>query len=110
MRRLAKLVRHALFLLTATALPFSAHSQSAPAAGRIVGRVVDAASGAPITDVGIQVVGTNVGTQSGVDGRFTLAMVPAGTVTLHVRRIGFASKTITGILLDAGKTAEQGIT
>ena len=40
------------------------------------------------------------------EGRFTRPM-PAGTVTLHVRRIGFAPKTVTGILLEAGTTLDQ---
>ncbi|MBC7673156.1 MAG: carboxypeptidase regulatory-like domain-containing protein, partial [Polaromonas sp.] len=77
------------------------------ASGRIVGRVIDATSGAGITDAGVQVVGTSVGTGTGVDGRFTLPSVTAGTVALRVRRIGYASKTITGLLLDAGHTLEQ---
>ena len=84
----------------------------APAAGaargRITGRVLDP-QGAGMPDVGIQVVGTTLGAMSGVDGRFTLPSVPAGTVTLLARRIGFASKTVTGIVVVSGKTTEQNI-
>ena len=78
--------------------------------GRITGRVLDAKTGAGLTDAGVQVVGTTLGTMSGVDGRFTLAAVPAGTVTLQVRRIGYQPKTITGIVLAAGRTVEQDVT
>jgi outer membrane receptor protein involved in Fe transport len=85
-------------------------SAQAPATGRIVGRVLDAANGSGLAAVGIQVVGTTVGTQSGQDGRFTINGVPAGTVTITVRRIGYAPKTITGIFLEAGKTVEQDVT
>ncbi|MGH7663877.1 MAG: TonB-dependent receptor domain-containing protein [Gemmatimonadaceae bacterium] len=77
--------------------------------GRIVGRVVDASTGTGLSDVGVQIVGTTTGTVSGVDGRYALGSVRAGTVTLHVRRIGFQPKTVTGILLDAGRTVEQHI-
>jgi outer membrane receptor for ferrienterochelin and colicin len=77
--------------------------------GRIVGRVVDAATGQGITDAGVQVVGTTLGVQTGVDGRFTLPRVNAGTVTIQVRRIGYVPKTITGILLNAGQTLEQNV-
>lgn len=84
--------------------------QAAPTTGRIVGRVLDAASGSGLAAAGIQVVGTTIGVQSGVDGRFTIVGVPAGTVTLTVRRIGYAPKTITGIFLEAGKTVEQDVT
>ena len=47
---------------------------------------------------------------SGVEGRFTIARVPAGTVTLHTRMIGYMAKTVTGIMLGAGRTLEQSIT
>lgn len=80
-----------------------------PATGRIVGRVVDAATGTGMSDAGIQVVGTTIGTISGVDGRFTIVNVPAGTVTITVRRIGYQPKTITGIYLEAGKAVEQNV-
>src|SRR5690348_11573666 len=77
--------------------------------GRIVGRVIDAATGQGISDAGVHVVGTTLGTQSGVDGRFSLAKLTAGTVTIQVRRIGFVPKTVTGILLGASQTIEQNI-
>jgi outer membrane receptor for ferrienterochelin and colicin len=92
-------------LLSAT-LP----AQAALAArGRIVGRILDGSSGAGLTDVAVQVVGTGLGTLSGLDGRFSVNGVPAGTVTLQVRRIGFAAKTVTGILVNAGQTVEQNV-
>src|SRR5690606_4186573 len=71
--------------------------------------VLDAESGAGLTDAGVQVVGTTLGGISGVDGRFTINGVPAGTVTLTVRRIGYAPKTVTGIFLEGGKTVEQDV-
>jgi hypothetical protein len=77
--------------------------------GRIVGRIIDASSGMGISDAQIQVVGAERGTQSGVDGRYVITTAPAGTVTLHVRRIGYGAKTVTGIVLDAGKSLEQNI-
>lgn len=84
-------------------------AQSPTAArGRITGRVLDS-QGNGMSDVGIQVVGTTLGTLSGVDGRFTLNAVPAGSVTLLARRIGFGSKTITGIALGTAQTVEQNI-
>ncbi len=103
-----------LFLLVAaffTVLPFGAQAQAAPTntTGRITGRIVDATTGAGIAEVGVQVVGTNIGGMSGVDGRYSLGAVPAGTVTLQARRLGFAAKSVTGIFLEAGKTIEQNI-
>jgi hypothetical protein len=86
----------------------TAVSDSLPT-GRIVGRIIDGSSGAGISDAYIQVVGTERGTKSGVDGRFVIATVPAGTITLHVRRIGFAAKTVTGIDLTPGQSIEQNV-
>jgi outer membrane receptor protein involved in Fe transport len=92
-----------LFALTGTS------SAQQAATGRIVGRVVDATTGQGIVNVGVQVVGTTIGVSTSLDGRFSLANVPAGTVTLHARRIGFAPKTVTGLLLGAGTTLDQDI-
>ena len=95
----------AVLMLGASALA----AQTIPT-GRIVGRVIDATTGQGITDAGVQIVGTTLGTQSGVDGRFTVANIPAGTVTIQVRRIGFSPKEVTGLLLAGGQTLEQNIT
>ncbi|MBI2409206.1 MAG: TonB-dependent receptor [Gemmatimonadetes bacterium] len=78
--------------------------------GRIVGRVIDAATGLGLPDVGVQVVGTTQGTATGVDGRFSIGRVGAGTVTIHLRRIGFTPKTVTGLMLEPGQSLEQSIT
>jgi len=100
----------AIALAVALIVPNSVHSQqSAPAAARIVGRVIDSRTGSGLTDVGIQVVGTTSGTASGLDGRFTLNGVTPGTVTIHLRRLGFTAKTVTGLLLKPGQTMEQDI-
>ena len=104
--RLQRVAAACVALAAAMLMPASAHAQDT---GRIVGRVVDAASGAGITDVAIQVVGTTIGTTTGVDGRYTIHRVPAGTVTLQARRIGYAPKTVTGLMLDAGGALQQDI-
>src|SRR5262245_55043025 len=84
-------------------------AQQTTQTGRIVGRVIDATSGQGITDAGGSIVGTTMGTHSGVDGRFQIAGIPAGTVTIQVRRIGYAPKEVTGLLLTAGQTIEQNL-
>lgn len=98
-----------LTLLLAMGFTAAAQSPTPLPTGRIVGRIIDASNGTGLTDVGIQIVGTTLGTTSGLDGRFTVLSVPAGTVSIQVRRIGFAPKTVTGIFLDPGVTLEQNI-
>jgi TonB-dependent receptor len=93
--------------------PLRAQQPSAPPparTGRIVGRILDAATGQGLSDVGVQIVGTTLGTSSAIEGRYAVPNVPAGTVTIQVRRLGYAPKTVTGILLDADQTLEQNIT
>jgi outer membrane receptor protein involved in Fe transport len=46
-------------------------------------------------------------TTTGVDGRFTLPVLPPGTVDLSVRLLGYTARTITGIEVAAGSTVEQ---
>lgn len=105
--RFAACVRAALAigLLFAVALPLAAQVPT----GRIVGRIVDAESGRGISDAGVQVVGTTMGTMSGVEGRYSIPNVPAGTVTLQVRILGYQPKTVTGLQLGAGASLEQDI-
>jgi outer membrane receptor protein involved in Fe transport len=105
MRRVTTILSLVLLVL---ALPAGAVAQT-PTVGRLVGRIIDAASGTGLSDAGVQVVGTSLGTMSGVDGRFTIGNVPAGTVTIQVRRIGYAPKTITGLYLEGGRTLEQNV-
>ncbi len=115
MRILAKALRRVvpagLLAVAIVASPLHVHAQGAPEqpTGRITGRIVDAATGQGIAAAGVQVVGTTIGAQSGVDGRFTIVRVPAGTTTLQVRRIGYGPKTVTGIIVPAGGTVEQDI-
>jgi TonB-dependent receptor-like protein/carboxypeptidase family protein len=98
----------ALLVLSIAVTP--ARGQQPPLyVGRIVGRILDAGTGSGLPDVGIQIVGTTLGATSGIDGRYSVPNVPAGTVTIQVRRIGYAPKSITGIMLAAGQTLEQNI-
>lgn len=97
-------------VLVSSVLPTSAIAQHPVApTGRITGRILDAGTGERVTAAHVQVVGTHLGIQSDGDGRFTIIRVPAGTVTLQVRRIGFSPRTITGILVLANGTTEQNV-
>lgn len=89
-------------LLLASELP----SQQ-PNTGRIEGQVVDAETKRGIADAGVQVVGTTLGAMTRADGSFSISRIPAGTVTIYVRRLGYEPRTITGILLPTDETLEQ---
>jgi outer membrane receptor protein involved in Fe transport len=82
----------------------------AQSTGRIVGRVLDAQTGAGLSNVTVDVVDAGVGALSGVDGRFVISGAPAGVVTLRAQTIGYAAKTISRIEVRAGAVVEQNVT
>ncbi|HYW31497.1 MAG TPA: SusC/RagA family TonB-linked outer membrane protein [Gemmatimonas sp.] len=55
----------------------------------ISGKVLEEGSRAPIVEAQLQVIGTAIGARTRDDGSFTLVNVPAGDVTLLVRRLGY---------------------
>ena len=75
--------------------------------GTVSGRVVDAATRAPVGSVQVTVVGTSLGTLTAEDGRYTLRGVPVGTVTLAASRLGYQRETRTvDITMNAATTAD----
>ncbi|MEJ7812287.1 MAG: SusC/RagA family TonB-linked outer membrane protein [Gemmatimonadaceae bacterium] len=60
---------------------------------RVVGRVTAQDSNEPLGAATVTVVGTALGTTTGEDGRFALA-VPAGDVSLRIRRIGYKPRVV----------------
>ena len=73
-----------LALSIAAATPLAAQ-----ATGTIVGRVVDGDNGQPVAAAQVTIAGTQLGRSTGDDGRFTLANVRSGALTITVRRIGY---------------------
>jgi hypothetical protein len=63
--------------------------------GTIVGRATDVASGEPVPNASVYVVGTGIGTLTGEDGRFRLTGVPAGEYRVRFERLGYESATQT---------------
>ncbi|HUQ47090.1 MAG TPA: TonB-dependent receptor [Gemmatimonadaceae bacterium] len=103
-------MRHSILRAFALAslIPAAAFAQL-PGTGRIVGQVINSETGKGLPDVGIQITGTTIGVLTGVDGRFTIDRVPAGSVTLLARRIGYAPRQVTGIVVKAGATVDQSV-
>src|SRR2546429_6239270 len=82
-----------------------ATSQGAPAptTAKLVGKVTDT-SGVPLSRAEVWLVSVNeLRTISNDSGHFELPGLPAGSVTLGVRRLGFESATFTAVL-KPGKT------
>ena len=71
-------------------------------AGRIGGRVVDAATGRPIAGARVAVIVAPArGAVSGVDGSYVIRNVPSGTYSVAASHLGHATKTVTGVVVGA---------
>ena len=81
----------ALLFASASALAAQGSVESRPA--RLTGRVADAV-GAAIVKAEVLVTNTSYHAETGTDGRFELGGLPAGSVEVIVRRIGFAPAKI----------------
>lgn len=109
-------IKFPILILLALVVPgFRVVRAQAPVTpGTIIGRVIDEKTAQPLSEVTVQivgqeVVGTKLGTYTGMDGRYRLVNVRAGTITIFVRRIGYQPKSVTGITVAPGATIEQDI-
>ena len=85
---------------------FFLHAAPAQAQGTIVGRVTEAATGAPLPGANVVIEGTTIGASTNNDGRFRLRDVPTGPQTIVVSFVGFEPAEAT-LTIDAGATVEE---
>lgn len=88
------------------ALPQAAGPDSASesaTAGLIVGRVLSAETGAPLSSARVT-TGGGGGATTSLDGRYVLRDVPAGATEVHVRLLGYGAKSVTGVEVLPGRT------
>ena len=91
-------------LVSPVILP-SAVGQSASAAnGVIAGRVFEGATGRSLQGAVVRAVGTTVTDTTDADGRYSLAGVPAGTITVEVEYVGL-DHFRQAVAVTAGATA-----
>ncbi len=77
----------------------------------IKGTISDVANGLPLPGATVAILGTNplIGTVTDVNGRFKLANVPVGRVTLRITMMGYAPKTMPEVLVSSGKMTDLSI-
>ncbi len=86
--------------LLALGVPLAAQQ---PAGGAILGRVTDRINGQPISDVRVQIVGTQRGALTRTNGTYRIAGVPNGTYTVRASRIGYAAANIAATVSGNGE-------
>ncbi|MGH7475081.1 MAG: TonB-dependent receptor domain-containing protein [Longimicrobiales bacterium] len=97
-------------LLAVGVLGLWAPQLSAQSTGRLSGRVLSEETGEPLQSVELRIEGTATTTTSDLNGRYLLQAVPVGSHTLIVQNLGYATKRITGVLVEAGATASLDVT
>lgn len=76
---------------------------------KITGRVTDE-SNRPVVGASIKVIGTNAGTATDVDGRFSLSIATGKKFEIEITAVGFATKNITDVEASASQVNEINIT
>ncbi len=71
--------------------------------GTLTGRVVNRLTREGIADATLEVLGTGLRARTVGSGRFTIAAVPPGTVTLRVVAVGYAPQTTGEIAIGSGR-------
>lgn len=103
MRRLAQ------FMATAFAILLLPAALAAQAGGTVAGQVLDAASQAPVEGVQVMIVGTQRGTTTNAQGRYSIAGVPAGVQQVRARRVGYGAST-QAVTVVGGQTSTVNFT
>ena len=98
------LARVAALAVCALASPWLMPLAAQSVSGAITGKVTDAASGQPIGNVQVTIVGTTLGALSSQDGVYIVRGIAPGTVTVRAIRIGFSETRATATITAAQAT------
>lgn len=107
-RQRAMRVRASMLLLGAVSVLSLPAAGMAQTTGALTGVVTDT-SKAPLPGAQITLVGTRFGATSGMDGRYRVVGVPAGSYSIRVQRIGAKAKTFENISVSAGADSKLDI-
>ena len=93
-----------IVILLSTSLVFSQVTTS----GKIVGRIIDKATGEPLIGATVQVVDQQrLGSATDVDGEYFILNVPVGTYSLKTAFIGYRGVIAQNVYVSAGYTTTQ---
>ena len=71
--------------------------------GKISGIIVSKINQKPISSVSVRVIGTDIGTISGRDGKFILENVPTGIVSVRFSSVAYQLYVQTDVVVNSGK-------
>ncbi|HBE73295.1 MAG TPA: hypothetical protein DDW31_04285 [candidate division Zixibacteria bacterium] len=91
MRHLRSIAAAALCLALAGSLALAATT------GKLVGTVIDADTREPLPGAVVTVLGTAMGANTDLDGRYIIVNVPVGTYSVQARMMGYEMTTMTNV-------------
>jgi outer membrane receptor protein involved in Fe transport len=71
--------------------------------GTIQGQIIDTTANEGVIGANVVIKGTTIGSSTDVEGKYLIPNVVAGTYTIVVSSIGYRSKEIDGVVVQAGK-------
>jgi len=80
-----------------------------PPAGKVMGTVVDAATGENLIGANVYFEGMTLGAATDLDGTFIILNVPVGKYTMIVQMIGYRKMTLTDLEVKAGEATRLDI-
>jgi outer membrane receptor protein involved in Fe transport len=90
-------------LLVMLMVPVLAYAQNT---GKLSGRVVDTSTGEGLPGASVVVQDINLGVATDVDGYYVIVGVPVGTYNVQVSFVGYPTRTVQGVEINAGYTRE----
>jgi hypothetical protein len=115
-RGMSRIPRHSMYRLIRrlpvllTLLVLGTTDVSAQQIGTIVGNVKDATTARSLAGAQVFVNDGVVGALSDLNGRFVIARVPAGLVSVTAQMIGYATKTVTEVMVNPGEVVSLDVT
>ncbi len=77
--------------------------------GKLAGKIRDASTGELLPQVNIVLLNTKMGAASDNEGDYFIINIPPGTYDIKVTIIGYAAKTVTGVIINADRTTNLDI-
>ena len=92
-----------LFALLAIQTVFAGNGAENLAKGKISGKIFDKVNNEPLIGSAVLVHGSNIGTQTNLDGIYELNNLNPGTYKLVFKYVSYETKIVDGIVVSAGK-------
>ncbi|MGH7457424.1 MAG: carboxypeptidase-like regulatory domain-containing protein, partial [bacterium] len=92
--------------LTYSTIILLCFAASAQNFGRLTGSVFDAETGKPLEGTNVTVKGTNLGTATDRQGRYTITHLSPGKCTVLFSSVGYADLEIAGVVIKENETTQ----